>query len=171
MNKIETNNSGLVEEAKRRLIESAGKATQDFGMGRILGQVMAVLYLAPGEASLDKIAEELALSKAAVSIATRQLEGLELVRKVWVKGDKRTYYRTVDNFAAALQNGILEMLRAKLRAGANDLTFASECLEQAQGEIPDDEMDFLKKQIRRADSIRKKADMVLNNPLVRLIGK
>jgi len=160
-----------VKDAKTRLIESAGKATQDFGMGRIVGQVMAVLYLSDSELSLDEIGNELCLSKAAVSIATRQLEGLGLLRRVWRRGDKKTYYRTVDNFASALQHGILDMVRAKLRAGALDLSYAAERLDLAHGEVSDEELEFLKKQIRRADSIRKKAEMVLNNPLVKLIGK
>ena len=100
-------------------------------MGRIVGQVMAVLYLSPSELSLDSIGAELGLSKAAISIATRQLEGLGLIKKVWIQGDKRTYFKTVDNFAVALQHGIFDMVRSKLRAGANDLNFAEECLKEA----------------------------------------
>ena len=159
--------------AKERLIDSAGRTTQDFGMGRILGQVMAVLYLTRGELSLDAIGSELGLSKAAISIATRQLEGLGLIQKVWIQGDKRTYFKTVDNFAAALQHGILDMVRAKLRAGANDLSFAEECLKNAgqKKEIPQTELKFLKSQVKRASSIRKKASRVLNNPLIKLIGR
>jgi len=159
--------------AKERLIESAGRTTQDFGMGRIVGQVMAVLYLTPNELSLDAIGKELGLSKAAISIATRQLEGLGLIKKVWIRGDKRTYFRTVDNFAIALQHGILDMVRAKLRAGENDLSFAEECLNEAvkANEAPSEELDFLKNQIKRAGSIRSKASRVLNNPLIKLIGK
>ena len=160
-----------VQAAKERLIESAGRTTQDFGMGRILGQVMAVLYLTQEAASLDDIGGELGLSKAAISIATRQLEGLGLVQRVWVKGDKRSYYKTVDNFAVALQYGILEMLRAKLRSGANDLKFAEECLKKADGNVDKTELKFLKSQIKRAGKIRSRASKVLNNPLVKLIGR
>jgi len=162
-----------IKKAKERLIESAGRTTQDFGMGRIVGQVMAVLYLTPNELSLDAIGKELGLSKAAISIATRQLEGLGLIKKVWIPGDKRTYFKTVDNFAVALQHGILDMVRAKLRGGANDLSFAEECLREAEKdkEAPSTELEFLKKQIKRAGSIRSKASRVLNNPLIKLIGK
>ena len=162
-----------IRMAKERLIESAGRTTQDFGMGRIVGQVMAVLYLTPDELSLDAIGKELSLSKAAISIATRQLEGLGLIKKIWIPGDKRTYFKTVDNFAVALQHGILDMIRAKLRGGANDLSFAEECLKEAisNGEGSPEELDFIKKQIKRAGNIRNKASLVLNNPLIKLIGK
>lgn len=163
----------LLNDARERLIDSAGRTTQDFGMGRIVGQVMAVLYLTPEELSLDAIGKELALSKAAISIATRQLEGLGLIQRLWLQGDKRAYFKTVDNLAVALQHGILDMIRSKLRAGANDLNFAAECLKEAtkNSEAPPSELKFLKNQIKRAGKIRSKASWVLNNPLIKLIGR
>ena len=160
--------NNAVQQAKNRLIDSAGRTTQDFGMGRIVGQVMAVLYLTEGESSLDYIGKELGLSKAAVSIATRQLESLGLVQRVWLSGDKRSYYRTVENFAVALQHGILEMVRNKLRAGENDLDYVDECLKNAE-DSP--EGDYLKNRIKRARYLKKRASAIINNPLLKLLSR
>jgi DNA-binding transcriptional regulator GbsR (MarR family) len=160
-------NSDHVMLAKNRLIESAGRMTQDFGMGRIVGQVMAILYLTPCEASLDDLEKQLGLSKAAISIASRQLESMGLVQRVWLPGDKKNYYKIVDNLAAALQRGVFDMVRAKLSAGAEDLEFAKAQLTVAP---PSDEVKFLKERVKRAEKIRSRASSLLNNPLLKLIG-
>jgi DNA-binding transcriptional regulator GbsR (MarR family) len=156
-----------IKEARERLIDAGGRTTQDFGMGRVLGQVMAFLYLTDGEVSLDGIGAGLALSKAAVSVATRQLENLGLVRRVWKSGDKRRYYRVVDNFAVALQRGILGMMREKLRAGEEDLAFAEEKISTVESS---DEVEFLKGRLERARNMRDRIDALINNPFVKMIG-
>ena len=157
-----------IKEARDRLVEAAGRTTQDFGMGRVIGQVMAFLYLTDGESSLDAIGAGLGLSKAAVSVATRQLESLGLVRRVWRRGDKRRYYRVVDNFAVALQRGVLGMMREKLRAAEDDLSFAEEKLNVA-GDASE-EVEFLKSRVARAYKMRDRIDALINNPIVKMIG-
>ena len=157
-----------IDDAMGRLIDAAGRTTQDFGMGRVIGQVMAFLYLTDGEVSLDGIGAGLGLSKAAVSVATRQLESLGLVRRVWKRGDKRRYYRVVDNFAVALQRGILGMMREKLDAAEDDLAFAEERV--AAVEEPSERLDFLKSRLERARKMRDKIDAIINNPIVKSIG-
>ena len=155
-----------IEDARQCLIRAAGWTTQDMGLGRILGEVMAVIYLTEGPSSLDDIGETLGLSKAAVSIATRQLDKLSLLRRVRNPGDRKTYYRTTEHFAAALQHGILEMLRAKLQT-------TKDVLDQADGFLGEsgdsDEKEFLQNQIKRARKIRNRTDKLLNNPLMRLL--
>lgn len=153
-----------VENAKQCLIRAAGWTTQDMGFGRILGEVMAVVYLTKEPSSLDDIGENLGLSKAAVSIATRQLDKLSLLERVRNPGDRKTYYRTSEHFAASLQHGILELLRAKLAT-------TKDVLEQAEGFLEGSEeskeKEFLSKQINRARRMRNRADKLLNNPLIK----
>lgn len=158
------NNQNSVENAKQCLIKAAGWTTQDMGLGRILGEVMAVVYLTKEPSSLDSIGDELELSKAAVSIATRQLDKLGLLERVRNPGDRKTYYRTSEHFAASLQRGIMEMLRAKLAT-------TKEVLDQAEGFLNNSETsedkEFLSNQIDRARKMRNRADKLLNNPLIR----
>ena len=72
----------MVQEVRTRLIEVAGRTTQDLGMGRIIGQVLGDIYMTDGDSSLDDIGRNLGLSKAAVSIAARQLESLGLLQRI-----------------------------------------------------------------------------------------
>jgi DNA-binding transcriptional regulator GbsR (MarR family) len=103
-----------LQEARTRLIEAGGRASQDLGTGRIVGQILIYLYLQESECSLDGIAEDLGLSKASVSIAVRQLEQFGMARKVWKSGDKRNYYKSAENIAKALQQGLLSLVRQKV---------------------------------------------------------
>ena len=75
-----------IREVRTRLVEVAGRTTQDLGMGRIIGQVLGDLYMTDGDSSLDDTGRRLGLSKAAVSIAARQLESLGLLQRIWKKG-------------------------------------------------------------------------------------
>ena len=69
-----TQQNNITREVRTRLIEVAGGTTQDLGLGRIIGQVLGDIYMTDGDSSLDAIGHNLGLSKAAVSIAARQLE-------------------------------------------------------------------------------------------------
>ena len=115
----------ILQEARRRLVETGGRTSQDFGTGRIVGQVLVHLYLQQSECSLDNIAEDLGLSKASVSIAVRQLEKFGLARKVWRSGDKRNYYKSAENIGKALQQGLLSLVRQKSSFSAMSSTAVS----------------------------------------------
>ncbi len=156
-----------IEKAKRHLIDAAGRISQDFGLSRILGQVMAAVYLHEGASSLDDIGIELNLSKAAVSIATRQLDKLGVIKQVWIKGDRKTYYQISDHLAATLQKGFLELLRNKIQTTDDILKEAESCISDAEDSS---EKEFLKQQIGRARKIHQKVDGLVNNPLIKMIS-
>ena len=155
------------ERAKRHLIDASGRVSQDMGLGRIIGQVMASVYFREEPSSLDDIGKELNLSKAAISIATRQLDKIGLIKEVWIKGDRQTYYKTSDHLAATLQKGFFELLRSKLRTTDEILKEAELYLLEEAATI---EKKFLDQQIDRARKIHQKVDNIINNPLFKLIS-
>lgn len=156
-----------LEKARSHLIDSAGKIAQDIGLGRIIGQVMACIYLNPKPTSLDDISKELHLSKAAVSIATRQLDKLGVIKQVWLRGDRKTYYETSRHLAATLQKGLMDILRNKLLMTDEILKEAEKLIEDAS---PCDDKKFISEQIERARRIHDKIDNIINNPLLKLIS-
>lgn len=153
---------------RTRLTEVGGRTAQDLGLGRIVGQVLVHLYLTPSEQSLEDLAKDLELSKAAVSIAARQLESLGLLRRSWKSGDRKTYYRTADDIASALHQGLLMMVRNKMSLLATEL-------QQAESELktgaPESEAEFILGRVKRARKLRDTAMSVLENPLVKLLTR
>lgn len=166
------NRADVITQARTRLVETGGRTSQDLGLGRIVGQVLVYLYLQPGECSLDVLEAELGLSKASVSVAARQLEQLGLVRRVWMKGERKKYYRSADNIASALQQGLLSIVHQKIQQFGSELDGTLELLGSAEiepDELPD--LTFLRQRVGRAKKLQKRLGSILGNPLVRLLSK
>ncbi len=157
-------------QARMRLIEVGGKTSQDLGTGRIVGQILIYLYLQERECSLDRIAADLGLSKASVSIAVRQLEQFGLARKVWKSGDKRNYYKSAENIAKALQHGLLTLVRQKVHHFGGELEYSLDLVKEIQESTPSqNEALFLRQRIERAQKLQKNLERVLDNPLVNFL--
>jgi len=161
--------NNIANDVRQRLVEVGGKTSQDLGLGRIVGQIVVYLYLKDGECSLDQIGEDLGLSKAAVSVAARQLENLGIIRRSWRKGDRKTYYRTADNIASALQQGLLAFVGQKIQIVASELDRANEMIETAaNGNNGDPEIHFVHERIKRAKLLRDRLARLMGSPLVKL---
>lgn len=169
----ELNGSNVLDEARKRLVESGGRASQDLGAGRIVGQILVYLYLQEKECSLDKISEELDVSKASVSIAARQLEQFGVVVKVWKVGDRKIYYRTADNVATALQQGILGLVRQKFALFNDDLEDVIRLLNEKQAEntAKDRHYVFFQKRVTRARQLLHRMEKLFNHPIIRFLGR
>lgn len=155
-----------------RLIGVGGRTSQDLGLGRIVGQILVYLYLYEGECSLDQIGNDLGLSKAAVSIAARQLESLGLLRRAWKKGERKTYYRTADDLGSALQQGLFSFLNQKIQAVAGELDFVNGKLEEAvKGPDVNSETQFVYGRVKRAKVLRDKVAGLLDNPILKFFVK
>lgn len=170
MKNTSTLSSERADALRMQLVEAGGQAAQELGLNRIQGQVLVYLYLCDGPGSLDQMERSLGLSKAAVSIAARQLETLGLLRRVWKTGDRRRYYRTADNLGQALRDGLLGLLRRKIEQMHNVLDTTDDALSQA-GDTEDDELAFLKRRVERAQVLCRRGERLLNNRVLRHITR
>ena len=152
------------------LIETGGRTSLDLGLGRIVGQILVYLYLQPTACSLDELGNELGLSKASVSIAARQLEQLGLVQRVWIRGERRKYYRSAENLGQALQQGLLALVLQKVNDFGNQLRTKLDYLDQIEDLNPED-ANFLKQRLERASKIVLHLENILGNPLVQILTK
>ncbi len=162
------NDTDSIHSARMRLVETGGRTSQDLGMGRIVGQVLVYLYLQPEACSLDELEQDLGLSKASVSVAARQLEQLGLLQRVWLKGERKRYYRSAENIAQALQQGLLAFVRQKITFFGDELEATKQRL-QFSSENQTQESIFLEQRIKRASQLQKRLDRVLGNPLLQLL--
>lgn len=155
----------LTQQVRTNLVELGGRTAQDLGFSRIAGQILVHLYLTEGDCPLEQIEEELGVSKAAGSIAARQLESMGLLKRCWHQGDRRSFYRTADNLGEVFREGMVAVLRRKLDQAGGDLSDSLAKLEQSlddKGEIA-----FLLGRVKRAKSLRDRADRLLNSRIVK----
>lgn len=162
--------TSIAETVVARLVETGGRTSQELGLGRIVGQVLIYLYMSDGDCSLDRISQDLELSKASASIAARQLEKLGMLKRSWKKGDRKSYYRTVENIETALRNGLVSFIRQRILAVRLELDLANEQLFPASGssgEIYDKSTAFVQRRVKRAKSLCDSVSKLLDSPLVK----
>ena len=164
----------ILAEVRTRLVDTGGQTFRELGVSRIMGQVMVHLYLQKEAQSLDRIEEAISLSKASVSITVRQLEQLGLVHRVWIKGDRKKYYRSAENIGSALQQGLLSFLRQKVSSFGAELDASLNMLENSlipeQNQNSEDVL-FLIRRINRAKKLQQTLLKLLGNPLVHFLAK
>ena len=162
----------IASEIRARLVEVGGRTSQDLGLGRIVGQILVYLYLRNGDCSLDKIGEDLGLSKASVSVAVRQLESLGLLRRAWKKGDRKGYYRTADDIATALQQGLMTFVRQKMQAVGTELDYVNKMFGKAEINLDSDpDTQFLYNRIKRAKLLHDQVGQTLESPFMKILIK
>lgn len=153
-----------------RLVAEGGRAAQDLGFGRIPGQILVYLYLSDGERSLDQIEGYLGMSKAAASGATRQLEGLGFLKRVWRQGDRKVYYRTADDLGEVFREGLVAILRRKVESIGGELERTMKMI--ASTDSPDDsEIRFLTHRIKRAKDLSDRTKRILNSRILRYLSR
>lgn len=152
--------------AKWEMVEAGGRTSQSFGLSRLFGQIYTYLYLSSEPQSLDELAEGLGVSKASVSIASRQLESWGAVRCVWKKGDRRDFYEAETDFRALISGGFMASLNKKLDSARVQIQRSLKLLDEAGGKNGDDRA-FLKRRLAEAEERRSRLEKLLNNPLVK----
>ncbi|MGI9609298.1 MAG: GbsR/MarR family transcriptional regulator [Acidimicrobiia bacterium] len=101
-------------KATPQFVEDMARVFERFGLPRMASRVWALLWVSGApQLSAGEIAEELNASAGSVSTATRQLLDLDLIDRVRVVNERRSYFRT-DTHA-------LERLLLRRTAGAAEM--------------------------------------------------
>jgi DNA-binding transcriptional regulator GbsR (MarR family) len=75
-----------------------GSLFADFGLNPLMGRVFGLLLASEEALSLSRIAAELEVSKATVSILIRQLESFGYCQKLPTKGNREHFYLLRENY-------------------------------------------------------------------------
>jgi DNA-binding transcriptional regulator GbsR (MarR family) len=146
-----------------KCVSDAGNLAQAFGLGRVVGQIYAYLYFSPTPCGLSDMQEALGISKGSASMCVRQLEQWGAVNKVWVKGDRRDYYRANDWFGKVLKNVINDVMAG--RFSGRESFYAD--LESNLGQGDDSEQEaFIRERLAHIRAFEEKARKMWENPLV-----
>src|SRR5450830_1482647 len=84
-------------QIRHDMIEVGVRLSQILSVPKSTGQVYGLLYLTVGPLSLDDLVEQLGISKASASMATRQLASWAAIRRIWVPGERRDFYEVIDD--------------------------------------------------------------------------
>lgn len=111
---------------QRRFIDDFAALMIQQGMPQGVARVYGYLMLAPEPASLDRISQDLQISKSNVSVAARLLEKHLLARRHGERGSKRALYSVSDDYSGlyAEKSANLGKLASLLMASTDHVTSA-----------------------------------------------
>jgi len=120
-----------IEKVRDYFIETAGGMAESLGLNSIAGQMYALLYISNEPVSLDDITDILKVSKGNVSVNIRALERWGAVKKVWVKGSRRNFYKTNEDILGIIKTRLEEGLTKRIKEIDGELSRAEEMLQSA----------------------------------------
>jgi len=88
---------GRLTPGMTEFVETLGRYFEHYGIARIGGRILGLLLVAERPLSLDDIATLLRVSRASVSTNIRLATASDLVELVTYPGDRRDYYRMIDD--------------------------------------------------------------------------
>ena len=74
-----------------------------WGVGKVMAEIQALLFLSPTPLSLEEMSERLKTSRSNISLNVRALQDLGVVRKVIVPGDRKDYYAADGNLGRVVR--------------------------------------------------------------------
>lgn len=99
---------------QKRFIQAVGSTAHEFGVGRLVGRVYALLLLEAKPLCLDDIMVRLSISKASASITLRRLAAWRLIHRVAEAKGRRDFYRIEADFSKVLREGLIPLATSKL---------------------------------------------------------
>ncbi len=120
-----------IEEIRDYFIEIAGSMAGNLGLNSIAGQMYALLYISSEPVSLDEITHILKVSKGNASVNIRVLERWGAVKKVWVKGSRRNFYKANEDILEIVKNRLKEGLTKRTKEIDSELFRAEQMIQIA----------------------------------------
>lgn len=153
--------SASTEEIREGLMDAVGRITSFWGFSRIMGQLYGLLYLSSKPLTLDEMSEGLSISKGNVSINIRALERWNMVKTVWVKGDRKDYYEAEIDFWKIVKGVLREREKKEFDLALNSVTKLLRKSEDAQRAAKDTEAAFVAERLKKLEDFIQTMDKLV----------
>jgi len=151
------------ERAREEFITSVERIAAQFGGGALPRRILAYLMFTPRPVSLNEICDNLHVAKSGVSVNVRALENFGVVRKAWVKGERKDFYEADFKIALLYANSFGKM--ADMGVGAVFESF-EKSLRLLEGDVaPANRADAAAIRERLGREVR------LKEPIIELFGR
>ena len=160
------------KDIREQYIAAAGDLTQTLGFGRNIGQIYAHVYFSREPQSLDDLTRSLGISKGSASMSVRQLEQWGALKRLWIKGERKDFYQTTEEFGKIIRKALVDMVGRTAESADTLLNESEEWLKQKNknGSSSDDIL-FLSEKVKKLRTFRRRAQGLWNSPLIRVLLK
>ncbi len=100
--------------ARDKFISSWGEFAVNWGITKTMGQIHALLLLAPRAMCADEVMQDLEVSRGNANMNIKALVDWGLIHKVQVKGDRKDYYIADKDFWSIFKKIIVQRKRKEL---------------------------------------------------------
>ncbi|WP_028390370.1 choline uptake/conversion transcriptional regulator CudC [Bacillus cihuensis] len=90
--------SEMLEEAEDIVIDAIAETMDLYGVTPSVGRLYAVLYFSEDPMTLNQMGKSLGMSKPSMSTGIHSLMDIEMVQKVWRKGERKDLYKAEKDF-------------------------------------------------------------------------
>lgn len=123
-------------------VAGVGRLARFFGFSEVMGRLYGTLLLQPEALSLDALANELQISKGSVSMNMRALERWGMAKEVWMRGERKKYYRAESDLWQVIRNVLGSREQREVQLALDVLTDSVEKLKSAEHELTPEEREL-----------------------------
>jgi DNA-binding transcriptional regulator GbsR (MarR family) len=155
------NNIKEVKEMERRLLEvrdrfisTIGDFSAKYGFSVVAAQIWALLFFSERPLSLGEIAEILGFSKASISTNVRLLERYKCVKKVYIRGDRKSYYEGIFDYWEIIRGIISTVARDEIKVMRSLIEESEKKIKDSISQFEKEDKDTANIFIKRIDGLR-----------------
>jgi DNA-binding transcriptional regulator GbsR (MarR family) len=87
-----------LQSARERVIESIARNMDLYGVTHSFGRLYGTMYFHDVPMTLDDMGKALGMSKTSMSAGVKVLSDLNMVEKVWIKGERKDRYKVEEDW-------------------------------------------------------------------------
>jgi len=131
-----------IEAVQESTVAGLGRLAGFFGFSEVMGRLYGTLLLNPEALSLDDLAEVLQISKGSVSMNMRSLERWGMAKEVWMRGERKKYYKAESDLWTVIRNVFSGRELREVQLALAVLEESVNKLRSVEDKLPDDESDL-----------------------------
>jgi DNA-binding transcriptional regulator GbsR (MarR family) len=128
-----------LEAVNDSTVAGLGRLAGFFGFSDVMGRLYGILLLSPEPLSLDDLASGLEISKGSVSTNMRALERWGMAKEVWMRGERKKYYRAESDLWQVILNVIGSREQREVQVALDVLSDSVSRLRTAEGDLTPEE--------------------------------
>ncbi len=149
-----------VARARDAFVDRMGQFGSELGLNPAVGSIYALLYMSDRPLSLEEICQSCGMSKGNGSVNLREMERWEAVRKVPVRGDRRSFYEANLDILKIIRSQLREGLERRMSEAERALEGIEKALEAATASTKGDDKNAVKVMKERLAKVRETEAMV-----------
>ncbi len=153
-----------LSDPERHVVETAGEFIRFWGFSKHHGRIWALLYLSEEPLSSPDIQEVLEMSAGLVSMSIKELLHWDVIEKVWIKGERKDYYKANSDVWHMIARVMREREYHTLQSSIRELDDALGELETTQPNdmLTQERLEYVKPRVDALIGLAQTVSTVLN---------